>query len=961
MALVTGVAVWSDVECAAGASALAWVPVGQLVGLTAQASVDGQDSLSVAVPLAHRGAAHLTRGRVVRVVTDDPADYEEWRVSDTEDSTDGRLRAAKCDPIALDLSRALYVARTSTGETTTDLSLIDVTVTEVLDGPVRDALDAAGLTWITTGTVEPTSTIDIDAEYATAQSLVRQAAAAVSCEVQVTRNGTSGYEINVVSRIGASAADVYVRTRRNLLSGKRLLSGSLGGTRVIPRGRDDQSTRTVGYAFWEVTATTTATITVRDPRGTGFPSPFAFADQVNDLYAVQRGVGTVVARRITDSEPSTGGTSILTVGSGHPWTAGDEVYVTELAAREIVRVAESAANSTIIAIPPETEVGDLIVLCAWRDGSDTAPSASVGYTSVTTVGGSGNSLRVSYRRATAAGTVNVTAINATRIIAVVYRGALDVGAVQTNVGSGTGVGITGWAQTGLFGSTATDVTFVGHATATDLATTSPSGRTFVEVSNVVPGLAAYVGPYLASNSGTTTTTYDTSGAWASASCEVRAAYDLTRLWSIADPALLTAQAGVYDRLLDRPTLSGAVAFVDDPYLLDQTGTSTAPYGTMTSDTTSDIVTSTAPDVLRRLQPGDILRRSSDNAVIGTILTCDSATQVTLTANAAITHSGAVRFTRSVPAGIDVGGSLSGFLPVGYFPDVPRGGAWQVLSDSAAIDTDIYSPPFVLPVDPQTPYRLWWWLSIVEYGAMSPDLTAQLVTADSVIFDPFVQPVAVGAPVILTPDLEGSLVRLLFESPVLLDAPQGVRIRVTIPADTRIVFGPRGASPSSWVPTDVETPRACDLWHEGTLWLQTQSIPEGYQLELVDLYGVDADAYPYERLTLGGMVVVDDADLGIRTTQRLVALTRDYLRPGVGSVTLGRRERGLAEYLAAQSTVSVADIALRLSRGLVQQVAVLRASPSVVATSDGITTLDPTPVATVAGALSSAFAGTSSDP
>jgi len=324
---------------------------------------------------------------------------------------------------------------------------------------------------------------------------------------------------------------------------------------------------------------------------------------------------------------------------------------------------------------------------------------------------------------------------------------------------------------------------------------------------------------------------------------------------------------------------------------------------------------------------------------------------TLTANSLNNLSGTARITRTVPRGIAVAPNFaeaaqftSSTVPQGLFPDVPLGFGWQVATGTGT--TTLYSPVIPVPTDSETPYRIWWWLA-PEAVTGAPFITLDLVNEAN-------QTQTIGASVLLDDDLEGSFVRVLFESPVLLDCTSGVRIRATIAAGQVLTFGPIGAAPASWTALDVDQPRACDLWHEGTLWLRTQSVPEGYDLDFVDLYSVDATAYPWEQVTLGGELVVDDLDLGIRSTQRVVALTRDYLAPGSGQVTLGRRERGLAEYLASQQNVSISDIALRLSRGLAQQVEILRRAPSVVATSDAITQVDPTPIAQTAGAIQAAF-------
>ena len=946
-----GVEVWTDVGCASPAPTLrAWVPLGQLVACAAQWSVDGQqDQLTVAVSLGHYSAAELTRGRVVRVRTDDPAVYDEWRIEDTEDTSDGRIRAARCTSIAQDLSRALYVGYTSTGEADARFSAVGVTSTEVLNGPVRDALDAAGLPWLVTGTVNSTDEIDLSVEYATARSLIASVQEATGAELEVVRNGTTDYAVNLVETIGASADPVYVRTARNLRQGTRRLIASEGGTRVVPRGRDDQTSRTVGRAYWEVTNVSGSTLTLRDPRGAGFPEPCPFASMLVGQYVVKRAPVPSYAV-ISAVTPSGSETSAVTVTGTPPFSTGDEVYFADIVPRTVTRVASSTANTSTITTP-DALVGDLVVIAAWRSGSNTPPSTPTGYTLVTGSGANNVALAVFYRRQTVNGTTNVTSTNAGNMISVVYRGARDAAQAVQSGGNSDEIAVSSWSQTGLANS-ANGLVIVGHQTATDIGTLafSGTGYTPIAVTNVAPGIAAYdAGDGLSGDSGDLAELVDASGAWRTANIEVRANLDIRPLWGLTSPALLAAQAGIYDRVLDRPTLSGSVPFVPNPYLRDQTGTTTFTVvnGAATASTSSPTVTFTTSIVDRSLQAGDVLRRASDNAILGTVASAGNLT-ATLTANSLLTISGVTcSVTRAVPSGFTASGQFtSSFVPQGLFPDVPLGFGFQFYSGNATGLNYLYTPVIPVPIDTETPYRLWWWVSLDDVAGTGV-ARFQIVDASNLA-------TLVGVEVSLDDDLEGSLVRVLFESPTLLDHPNGVRIRMQCSANERVTVGPYGAAPASWTPADVEVPRACDLWHEGTLWLRTQSIPEGYDLDLVDLHSVDATAYPWERLVLGGELVVDDVDLGVQSTQRVVALTRDYLAPGSGQVTLGRRERGLAEYLAAQQNVSVADIALRLSRGLVRQVEILRAAPSVVATSTAITTIDPTPIAVTAGAIQSAF-------
>jgi hypothetical protein len=222
---------------------------------------------------------------------------------------------------------------------------------------------------------------------------------------------------------------------------------------------------------------------------------------------------------------------------------------------------------------------------------------------------------------------------------------------------------------------------------------------------------------------------------------------------------------------------------------------------------------------------------------------------------------------------------------------------------------------------------------------------------------------VSGQVSLTEAQEGQLVRVMLgvNSNLRASTPRRVRIEVDTSlagaATWDLRLGPWGAQPAGWAITDIEAPRANDLWHEGTLWLANQGVPESYNVSLADLAAIDGSRFPFERLTLGGRIDIDDRQIGVRSVQRLVSVTRDLLRPGNVQLVLGRRERGLAEFLAAGTRTSVSDVALRLSRGLLNQASALAGGTVADATATDITTEDAGTVSLIGNSLRQAFRST----
>lgn len=145
--------------------------------------------------------------------------------------------------------------------------------------------------------------------------------------------------------------------------------------------------------------------------------------------------------------------------------------------------AQGNAGTTVTI--PAHQVGDLILIFAYRDGSNTVPTAPTAGGTVPTwtqIGSSGantNSSRLHFATATATNTTSGTWTNATELICLVYRGA-TVGASAGTSGSAT----TSIAYPALTlqrtNNTSWVVGVAGHRSATnvDLAPTGMTNRAF---------------------------------------------------------------------------------------------------------------------------------------------------------------------------------------------------------------------------------------------------------------------------------------------------------------------------------------------------------------------------------------------------------------------------------------------------------------------------------------------------
>jgi hypothetical protein len=325
----------------------------------------------------------------------------------------------------------------------------------------------------------------------------------------------------------------------------------------------------------------------------------------------------------------------------------------------------------------------------------------------------------------------------------------------------------------------------------------------------------------------------------------------------------------------------------------------------------------------------------------------------LAANALLTDTGVViDVQKDAPIGTTyTGAGGTGALVTRVSSSVP-----SVAADAINIRTHVADfAPLRIPIgnlrqSTTTPYNVWVWVDVVLIGSAPAACQVALVRSDTgaTISSQFVT---------LGNADSGNLIRVLFQSPNLSVATAGVSIDISMQGSVHpmeVTIGPWGAAPAGWAITDTATPGGCDLAHEAGLWLNTQSLPVSYTLDLVDIEQITGSAVSESAITLGGTIRVDDRDLGVVSDQRVVAFTRDYLRPGDVSLTLGRRDKTLAEYLSGTTGQSVSSLALALSRGLLTQAQRIDATPVLQATPTATTTIDTTEIRLVSEALRDSF-------
>lgn len=197
--------------------------------------------------------------------------------------------------------------------------------------------------------------------------------------------------------------------------------------------------------------------------------------------------------------------------------------------------AQGAAAATVTI--PAHQVGDMILIFAYRDGSNTVPTTPTAggtvptWTLISSAGASTNSANFRYAVATATTTTSGTWTNATETICLVYRGAKLVGVNAGNNGASTIISYAGLALQRTDGSSWV-VGCAGHRTATNVEL-APTGMTN-RISSGTEAAGHDTNGVVSSWATTRTVTVNANSGWRAVTVELR---DAT--------VVLTAAAGSF--------------------------------------------------------------------------------------------------------------------------------------------------------------------------------------------------------------------------------------------------------------------------------------------------------------------------------------------------------------------------------------------------------------------------------
>lgn len=340
---------WSDRESNSGAR-LDFCRVQDTLKAEEYRELNGREELDLSIDPAHGWATDLAERDVVRTVFADDS-YDEWRVWRTKHgrSQNGARRfEVLCRSIKFDLGDELVAFPQANGTVFLHHELADITPSDFLD-----AIDALP-TWpsdFTKGTVEPTTRHTWVLDWESYLSALTEAATVTGGELDVSRDGTSGYVVDLLDEV-RSGERTEIRFRANALESEVERDWSDAGTLIYPKGEGPQGAApTIGDMRWFAVPQPGESSPTTDWRLFPFDGTAQFwqsvklrnpvdviteDDQFNGLYWGVRGETGV---EITDSSIANAGKSIdVTLASAITQPAGTRWLLADSDGNELLYV-----------------------------------------------------------------------------------------------------------------------------------------------------------------------------------------------------------------------------------------------------------------------------------------------------------------------------------------------------------------------------------------------------------------------------------------------------------------------------------------------------------------------------------------------------------------------------------------------------------------------------------------------
>lgn len=350
--------IWDNYQCAGG-KRLAVLGPGDLSTCVATATLTGDEKLSFSLGKTVAGADAVVEQRVLRIVQDDTT-FDEWRIVDVVKATAESTITGTALPVDLDLAVGGVIAQTDGDKVVRyDFEALGLLASVHIDTYVLPALVAAGRTWVSRGTLDVDQPIDLAFAWDTALAVCKRIAEVQATELQIRRVGTTGYAIDLLTAIGATAPVADLRYTKNLPGVNQARSMIGAATRVFPRGaKDGDYAATMANARWKVTTVAGAVVTLADP--SGGDGPIMFSGQLVGAY-LQKADGTRTA-----VSASSAGAQTVTVASA-----------TGIAIGDLIGFRADSAGTDLTSLDSPSDVAALGVVVGVYDVSDVPGTENV--------------------------------------------------------------------------------------------------------------------------------------------------------------------------------------------------------------------------------------------------------------------------------------------------------------------------------------------------------------------------------------------------------------------------------------------------------------------------------------------------------------------------------------------------------------------------------------------------------
>lgn len=318
--------VWTT-WAAQGGTRVAMLP--DLISLSASATAGGDERLTLSLALDAFGASEVTVGRILRVVQD-ASIFDEWKIADRNVAREGHtLTVTAAPPRTTMLVDAGLVARTDAdGVVIHDFESVSLTPAQHIDTWILPALSAAGMSWIARGTVNPTARLDMTYSWDSPLAALLRLASATASELDLRRNGTTGYLIDLVPKVNTgTVADI--RVGKNLQNVLHEQSGIEQATRIYPRGAaQEEHHATMARARWRVASITGATsniLALVDPAGGA--GPILVSGQLGGVLSnkIQRTTAGLIFQDDFNRADGAPGSNWTTIDSAGTWAINGNV------------------------------------------------------------------------------------------------------------------------------------------------------------------------------------------------------------------------------------------------------------------------------------------------------------------------------------------------------------------------------------------------------------------------------------------------------------------------------------------------------------------------------------------------------------------------------------------------------------------------------------------------------------